>query len=325
MLVASPVMAADLGSGLSVYGEMLANSKIASSKNTVSNVTTRNVQSNIDRAYLGVRYEASPIWSLNFKTEFRSVVGATNNVLRVKEANVEGRFSDALVVKLGSAELPLVTFEDNAWGHRYLMPGLAELNATMLKSNTADYGIHFSGAVDSMDSGMFDYAASVIQGGGYLNQQNNSSSHIDYELLGSYSYDNAIVTAGYRSGYNGVAAQASANKRYNFGLGYNLEDIGSFGAEYIRIDDRSGVTQVKRAAWSVYGAAPVADALSLVARYDRTDPNTAVSNDTADKYLVALEHTYNENVSVAFSYDYTKDKAANTKDWNVGVFTNVTF
>jgi len=313
MVMASPAMAEQVTDKLSIDGEFIFNGAY---KNTdVAGITTKNLDSNVDRATLGFEYQASDAFKGVLALEFRTQAGANNNHTRVKYAYLEGVFAPEFGIRLGSAGLPLVDSEDAAWGFRYVQAGLAE---RFNLGDTADYGVHAFGAYDLGESGVLSYDMAAIRGAGYQNYSSATTSGVDYVMNVAYAMNNVELSAGYRKGNNGAAPTVVDNKRWNV-LGSVSTDYGTIGAEYIWSDN--GTTNIKSKAYSVFASAPISiiEDTKVLARYDYFDPNDVTSADYTTTYLLGLEKSYNENVSLAASWTYNKDRKTTTKVWTAGL------
>jgi len=163
----------------------------------------------VKRFYFSVNHKFDDVWSANLTTDFSYISndGVTN--LYIKKAYVQGKFSDALVFRAGSADLPWVPFAEGYYGFRYVENTLID----RLKFGTsADWGLHLGG---KSGDGMFNYAASVINGAGYKNPSRGKG--MDFEgRLGFSPIDGMVIAAGYYTGHLGketetVTASAPAS------------------------------------------------------------------------------------------------------------------
>jgi hypothetical protein len=154
----------------------------------------------IKRFYLGVDHTFNDKWSMNLTTDFQYSSAISSTELYIKKAYIQYKYSDAFVLRAGSADLPWVPFSENANGMRYVENTMVD----RLKYGTsADWGMHVSGKVAG---GAFEYAAAALNGAGYKNP--SRSKGVDFEGRVSYApTDSIVVGVGAYSGTLGKETQ----------------------------------------------------------------------------------------------------------------------
>ncbi len=260
----------------------------------------------IKRFYLGVDHKFNDIWSINLTTDFQysSAIGSTEVYL--KKAYLEGKFSDAFAVRVGSTDLPWVPFAENAYGYRYVENTLID----RLKYGTsADWGVHAAG---ELGSGMFNYAVAVINGAGYKNPSRSKS--VDFEgRIGFEPVEGMTIAVGGYSGKLGketetVDAPHTAN-RFDALIAYATPNF-RVGAEYFSAKDWN-VTQVaedKADGYSVFGNVGLGgEGINLFARYDSAKVSKDIDPSLKNTYYnVGVEFPVTKGIKVAPVYKYTK-------------------
>jgi len=80
----------------------------------------------VKRFYLGVDHRFNDTYSANLTTDvqYSSAIGATE--LYIKKAFIQGKYSDALTVRLGSADMPWVPYVEDLYGYRYFEKTIAD-------------------------------------------------------------------------------------------------------------------------------------------------------------------------------------------------------
>ena len=260
----------------------------------------------IKRFYLGVDHKFNDTWSMNLTTDFQysSAIGATEVYL--KKAYLEGKFSDAFALRLGSTDLPWVPFAENAYGYRYIENTLVD----RLKYGTsADWGVHASGV---SGSGMFNYAVAMINGAGYKNP--SRSKGVDFEgRIGFAPVEGMTIALGAYSGKLGKETETvdvphTAN-RLDALVAYATPDF-RIGAEYFSAKDWN-VTQAeedKADGYSVFGNVALGgNGVNLFARYDSAKTSKDIDPSLKNTYYnIGVEFPITKGLKVAPVYKYTR-------------------
>jgi type II secretory pathway pseudopilin PulG len=260
----------------------------------------------IKRFYLGVDHKFNDIWSMNLTTDFQysSAIGSTEVYL--KKAYLEGNFSKAFDLRLGSTDLPWVPFAENAYGYRYVENTLVD----RLKYGTsADWGVHVSGA---SDSGMFNYAVAMINGAGYKNPSRSKS--VDFEgRIGFMPVEGLTLAVG---GYTGKLGKETETvdvphtaKRFDALAAYATPNF-RIGAEYFSATDWN-VAQVdedKADGYSVFGNVALGgNGINLFARYDSAKTSKDIDPSLKNTYYnVGVEFPVIKGLKIAPVYKYTR-------------------
>ncbi|MEI9965557.1 MAG: hypothetical protein WDM92_13700 [Caulobacteraceae bacterium] len=155
----------------------------------------------IKRFYIGVDHKFNDTFSANVTTDFTydGSVGATQ--LYLKKAYLQAKLNPALIVRLGSADMPWIPFVEDIYGYRYVENTLIDRTKF---GTSADWGVH---ALGSMPVGgvTVSYALSAVNGSGYKKPSLGvgtgvRTDAIDVEGRLSASMDNFTAAVG---GYTG--------------------------------------------------------------------------------------------------------------------------
>ncbi|MDE2155862.1 MAG: carbohydrate porin [Xanthomonadaceae bacterium] len=290
----------------------------------------------VKRFYLGVDHKFNDIWSANLTTDFSYVSndGATN--LFVKKAYVQGKFSQALVLRLGSADMPWIPFAENYYGFRYVENTLID---RLHYGNSADWGAHLGGDIGADKS--LNYAVSVVNGNGYKNP--SRSKGVDIEgRVGYKPMDNMIVAVGFYDGNRGQETQTVSSlhtaQREDLMVAY-ASSAFRLGAEYFYAKDWNNVLTPARDSsdgYSLWGSVKVADGINLFARYDHAKLSRDLDPRAKDNYYNAgVSYDVTKGFQLALVYKHEKsDKSVaapiplhvqNVKTDEVGIFGQVAF
>lgn len=262
----------------------------------------------VKRFYLGVTHNFDDIWSANLTTDFNYVANDGESQLYIKKAYVQAKLSDAFVARVGSADLPWVPYVEDLYGFRYVENVLVD----RLKFGTsADWGLHAGGKAAD---GMFNYAASVVNGGGYKNPTRSDS--VDFEgRVGFVPVKGLNIAIG---GYSGKLGKDITNsttppqhtaERLDVLVAWVNGPLRA-GAEYFQAQDWNQVTTVakdKADGFSVWGSYNFSDHFGAFLRGDWADPSKDLHPDLKDEYFNAgvVSHP-RKNIDVALVYKHEK-------------------
>jgi hypothetical protein len=279
----------------------------------------------VKRFYLSIDHKFNDIWSANLTTDFNYSSTDGETQLFVKKAYIQGAFDKLATLRVGSANMPWIPFDEDEYGYRFVENTLID---RLKFGNSADWGLHLLG-----DNGLFNYQVSVIDGGGYKHPVRSNS--VDFEArVGLQPVNGLMIAVG---GYTGdlgkdtsaVPASHDAH-RYDALIAYNANGI-RLGAEYFRATDWNNVTTPlgdSADGWSAWGSYDFGTA-SIFARYDRAklskdlDPNL---KDTYYNFGVAFPLTKGVRVALAYKHENLGDNAAvNTKSREIGAWGEVKF
>lgn len=290
----------------------------------------------VKRFYLSVTHQFDDIWSANLTTDFNYVSNDNETNLFVKKAYVQGKFDQAAVLRLGSADMPWIPFVENYYGMRYVENTLTD---RLHYANSADWGVHLGGDFGANKS--VNYAVSVVNGNGYKNPSRSNSVDVEGRV-GFVPFENMVVAVGGYSGKLGKDVQGTTTdntaSRGDFLLAYASKQF-RLGAEYFTAKNWNNVLtpyQDKADGYSLWGSVAVADGVSLFARYDNAKTSKDRDHDAKDTYYNAgVEFQITKGFKLAGVWKHEKaDKTVaapvpthvqNVKTNEVGVFGEVAF
>ncbi|HEV7123078.1 MAG TPA: porin [Rhodanobacter sp.] len=290
----------------------------------------------VKRFYLSVTHQFDDIWSANLTTDFNYVSNDGETNLFVKKAYVQGKFDQAAVLRIGSADMPWIPFVENYYGYRYVENTLTD---RLKYANSADWGINLSG--DLGQGKYLNYSVSAVNGNGYKNPSRSNS--VDFEgRVGFVPFKGMVVAVG---GYTGDRGQALENvdtihtaQRFDVMVAYAGSGFRA-GGEYFSAKNWGNVLTPladKADGYSFWGSVNLPAKFSLFARYDHANLSKGINPSAKDVYYNAgVQYDVNKGFQLALVYKHEKGAVsgttplplplANVKTDEVGVFGQVAF
>jgi hypothetical protein len=264
----------------------------------------------VKRFYLQVDHQFDDIWSATLVTDFNYVGNDGETNLFVKKAYVQGKFSQAAVLRVGSADMPWIPFAENYYGFRYVENTLVD---RLKYGNSADWGLHMGGDVGQDKS--LDYAVSVVNGAGYRNPGRSRSVDVEGRV-GFAPVDGMIVAVGAYSGKRGLetenATAPNTASRTDLMVAYAKDSI-RVGGEYFQAKNWGNVLSPatdKADGWSVWGSVGVADGMTAFVRYDSANLGKDLDPGAKDTYYNAgVEFQVTRGLKLAAVYKHEKRDA----------------
>lgn len=267
----------------------------------------------IKRFYIGIDHKFDDVWSANITTDFKydsGTAGATQ--LFIKKAYLQGKFDNALVMRIGSFDMPWIPFAESVYGYRYVENTLID---RIKYGNSADWGLNFSGSMGS--DVKVEYSFAVINGAGYkvpgMGLGTNRSEGMDYEGRVDVNYMGFIAAVGGYSGKLGKDLGPGSTfhtaQRFDALLGYVGNGIHA-GVEYFSDTNYDTVTNSKSDSgdgWSGFAAYQFMPQWSLFGRYDSVKPQKGIlfqPHFTNDYENVGIEWTPTKIVSFSLVYKH---------------------
>ena len=280
-----------------VSGKAFLNvSNIHQTSTDLAGVTTQNAQNGtqteLKRFYLGVDHKFNNVFSANLTTDFRYNANGTSKdvLIYVKKAFVQAKLSNALFVRVGSADLPWVPFVEGVYGYRFVENTLIDRTKF---GTSADWGVHAGG---TLANGLVSYAVSAINGAGYKTLSRNSDT-IDLEGRVSVNPIKSITVA--VGGYTGKLTKSAANlpasatphtaSRFDALAAYTDKRIRA-GVEYFAAKDWNNVNSLaadKSDGWSAFGSFAFTPKILAFGRYDWVAPSREINPALKDHYFNA--------------------------------------
>lgn len=293
-----------------VSGRMYYDLTNISQKSNGAKVAPSGTGFDIKRFYIGVDHKFNDMFSGNVTTDFQysSAISATE--LYIKKAYLQAKISDALVIKLGSTDLPWVPFAEDMYGYRYVENTLIDRTKF---GTSADWGVHASG---KLAGGKVNYAVAIVDGAGYKAPLRSKGMDIEGRLSVT-PVDHLTLAVGGYSGKLGKDTQGATNvrhtaTRFNALAAYTTKEY-RVGVEYFSAKNWNNVTtaaQDKANGYSVFGSYSFNDKFAAFGRYDWVKPNDDTASNKKDNYYnVGL--TYSPAKIVDFSLVYKRDSVEN--------------
>ena len=295
----------------------------------------------VKRFYVGVTHNFDDFWSVNATTDFNytSVTGETQ--VYIKKAYVQGKFSDALVTRLGSADLPWVPFVEDLYGYRYVENVLVD----RLKFGTsADWGVNANGKAAE---GMFNYSVSLVNGAGYKNPTRSKSMDLEGRI-GFMPVTGLTLAGGFYTGKLGKDVQAATSTTFHTANRFDL--LAAYvnaglrvGAEYFQAKDWNNVTTVaadKSDGYSLWASYSFDPKWAVFGRADQAKTSKDLNSKLKDQYFnFGVSYKPRKNIDVSLVYKTDKVDGGGTiatsnatiggvregKYNEIGVWTQVAF
>ncbi len=298
----------------SISGKMYVDFTSIDQKNSATGKTSATGTGiDVKRFYFSVDHKFDDIWSANLTTDFNYASAIKQTSLFVKKAYVQGKFSDAAVFRMGSADMPWIPFVENYYGFRYVENTLTD---RLKYANSADWGLHLGGNVGESKS--LNYAVSVVNGNGYKNP--GRSKGVDFEgRVGFVPMENTVIAVGAYTGHRGQEFQASSGtntaQREDVMVAYASKSF-RLGAEYFTAKNWNNVTTPltdKADGYSLWGSVAVADRVNLFARYDHANLSRSINPSAKDVYYNAgVAYDVTKGFQLALVYKHEKGDVSGT-------------
>jgi len=332
---AAPARAAKLPewvANTTIGGKAFMNVSTIRQKSNGADVSTKGTQAELKRFYLSVDHKFDDTFSANLTTDVRYGTNglANDDVLYVKKAYLQAKFSPALWVRLGAADLPWVPYSEGIYNYRWV----EQVQVDRLKYGTSsDWGIHIGGV---FANGLVGYQVSAVGGQGYKTIS-RSTDTIDIEgRIDVHPVAGVTLALG---GYTGKLGKSTANAaavvrhtatRLNALAAYTAGPI-RIGVEYFSARNWNNVTTVasdRTDGWSVFGSYALDKRFTVFGRYDRTDPNKYTSPNARESYFnLGLNYAAVKGVDIALVYKRDSVDAITlvTGNGTIGGSTNGTY
>jgi hypothetical protein len=274
----------------------------------------------IKRFYVSIDHKFNDVFSADITTDFNydsGPAGATQ--LYIKKAYLQAKLSDAMVVKLGSADLPWVPFVEDIYGYRYVENVMIDRTKF---GTSADWGVHLTGKLPA-GAMTINYAFSAINGMGYKKPGFiggvNRSKGIDVEGRVSANVGDFTAAVGGYTGKlgNDVEGVATFNnaERFDALLAYVNKRV-RIGGEYFYAKDWNDVKQSNplltnsSEGFSAFGSFKFTDRVALFGRYDWVKPKRDTAPTLKNDYF-NVGVSYSPARIVDFALMYKREKVAN--------------
>jgi hypothetical protein len=333
---ATAAIAADLGENTTIGGRVFFDVSHISLQNenaAGSKIDTPPTGTGFDvkRFYLIVDHRFNDVWAANLTTDAQFSTASTATITAstgtttvltnqnssggvsevfIKKLYLEGKFNNLLVVHAGSYDMPWDPFAESLYAYRYVEKTITD---RLGYSNTTDWGLNASGTGGT--NGVFSYAASVVNGGGFKNPTRTKG--VDFEARVSAKPTKWLTAGvGFYSGHLGQINAANEDfprntaTRFDAAAGVVVSGLRA-GVEYFNARNYKTVNSLTA---SVLGTSSVVNT-ALVAPI----------SDKADGISSYASYSFpNNQISVFARFDtakLSKDVASSLKEtyFNAGV------
>jgi hypothetical protein len=278
-----------------ISGRMYFNASTVSADDAAGNRVERDSGFEIKRMYVGIDHRFDDTFSGNVTMDVARVDNAGKNVglgFYVKKAYLEAKLSDAVKVRLGSADTPWVPYAEGIYGYRHIERETLDLYGF---GTSADWGVHVGGDVAG---GLVSYQVSAVDGGGYRDPKLTRT--VDFEGRVSLKYHGFNAGVGGYTGKLGTdvegapayrrATRVDALLAYKDKLGGMPVTLGGeyFSAKNWRVLEASPEDRAE--GYSLFASLSPVERWSAFGRYDWVKPNkdTAPAR-KADLFTVGLQ------------------------------------
>jgi len=323
-LAAAPTPKPQWFDNTSISGRMYFNfSNIGQKANGVESAAN-GTGFNIKRFYLSVDHKFDDTFSADITTDVSNVIGDTSGKLvgrglYIKKAYLQAKLGPALVVRLGSADMPWIPYAENQYGYRHIENTLID---RIGYGNSADWGVHVLG---DLAGGLVSYQLSVVDGAGYRNVKVTNS--VDVEGRVSVQYKGLFAAIGGYSGKRGADVEGAVTHhsatRIDAMLGYKSR-LFTIGGEYFHARNWNNVATVgedKAEGWSLFGNINFAPRWSAFGRYDWVKPSGDANPRLKDHYFnVGIQYEPVKIVDLALVYkrDVARNGLIATSNGTIG-------
>ncbi len=298
-------------------------------------ISNSGVGADVKRFYFSLGHRYNDIWSVHLTTDFNYSKSDKNTQLFVKTAYVQAKFSPLATVRVGSANMPWIPYDEGLYGFRYVENTLID---RLKFGNSADWGAHLLGK-----EGMFNYAISAVNGGGYHNP--TRSKTVDLEgRIGIVPLPGLSLAVGGYVGKRGKDVSGTSTHhtatRFDAVAAY-VQPTYRVGFEYFKASNWGTVTSLssdRGYGISAWGSVSPMRRVTLFARFDYAKPSQDLQPGLTDYYFnVGAQYQVHKNIVLALAFKHEKQdngswKTSNTPggynkiDYNeVGLWTQVKF
>jgi len=274
----------------------------------------------VKRFYFTVTHAINETWSAQFQSDIGDV-GTKRYDVFVKKAYLQGKLSDAITLRLGSADTPWIPFEEGQYGMRYFEQTQVD---SLGFGTSASWGLHMLG---KLAGGKVDYQVSATNGRSYSDPKRNAT--LDWEGRVSFKPIGGLVIG--VGGYTGKLGKDTKTnspamhtaERLNALINYKTDRFG-IGGSYYEAKNWKNVTTVetdKADGYSIWAHFMAKDDLKIFGRYDSGNPSKDLAPDKELTYYnVGIEKKFNKVLSASLAYKYadTKGGGISTGNGSIG-------
>lgn len=282
----------------------------------------------LDRFYIDVKHRFDSRWSARVTTDVQWQRQQDPTDLWFKYAYLEGKFSNALMLRFGAAPMPWPAFANKWGGYRYVEK---ELVTREKVGGSSDWGVHAIGQV--ADNGSVEYAVSAVTGAGYKRPSAGDNIDVDARVAWQPSEHTVLGVGTYRGTLAqdaGTAPRLHTAERWTALAAYS-DDRFRIGTQFFRADNWDQVNEVQPDAargWSGWASWQLTPEMSVFARHDETRPSLRIDPSRDERLdLVGVEWTPDKRLRLALvgKRDALRSSTVNHHSNEVGVWAQLKF
>lgn len=291
-------------------GKMFADASHAEQSDHVAQTSSSDTDADLKRLYLDANYAFDSNWSAHFTADVNWLRGHRGADIWLRHLYLQRRFAGATIVRVGVADMPVMSLTSKWYGYRYVDP----VGASLAKiDSSADWGVH---ATTRLAAGV-DMAVSVVTGGGY--KRPDTGRRADVEALLSWQPGKHTVLA--LGGYDGqlAADDSAAHHLYHTARRIDLmaayaDETWRFGMRYSYASNWANLYSVRSDRvrnLSTWASVRVAPQWSLFARYDHTESSILIDPSRKTRYAnVGVEWQPAKRLRLALVFKHTAQERA---------------
>ncbi len=265
----------------------------------------------IKRFYVSIDHTFDDMFSGDITTDANYISADGETQVYLKKAYLQAKISDALIFRVGSADMPWIPFDEDVYGYRFVENTLIDRTKY---GTSADWGIH---ALGKLADGLIGYQFSAVNGAGY--KKPVRTGNVDVEGRINLNYQGFVAAVG---GYSGDLGAAHGVKIWNTAQRFDAlvayVNYGfRVGGEYYHANDWMSVTTNrtdKADGFSAFASYQFDPQWGVFGRYDWVMPQSssaalfgtsAPNKEMKDNYFnVGIDWTPAKIVDIAFVYKH---------------------
>ncbi len=246
--------------------------------------TVDDTDADLKRFFLTLDHRFSDVWSAHFTTDVHWQRHQDPTDVWLRYAYLQGRFSKAFTLRVGSAPMPWQGLVNHWYGYRYVEK---DLTMRAKVGNAADWGVHALGALG--DGGRVEYAAAVVTGAGYKKPRLGNGPDMAARLSFQPGEHTVIGVGGYRGTLGrgaGSRTRMHTAQRWSLMAAY-ADKRWRVGAQYFHGDNFTRVVKAGNDSsdgWSAWVSVQLTPRISVFARHDHLEPSRSLDPERRDRY-----------------------------------------
>jgi len=279
---------------------------------------------NLTRFYLDAKYTKNN-WNARITTDINNETPQASlkrqmNVF-LKYAYLEGKFSDAVQLRVGLSHTPWIDYEQKLWKHRFV----SKVTSDHYKfDDSADYGVGLKG---KLADGLVNYWVTLTNGGGY--GKPNATGSMDYNTRLTIKPIKGLDISGqYRAGYRGKkTTTATPDPAAKESLMQVLASYGTkkwrVGGNYIKNNNSGNTSGKDYTAMAGWGWVKLGSDFGLFGKLEQNKDSNQVSFDKKRHYVAGVDFFVQKGLTITAAYDDEKTTAltggtdSNTKKYGL--------